>query len=674
MPSPAKRAEILRRELTEHAYRYYVLDQPVVSDAEYDRLFRELQALEQAHPDLVAPDSPTQRVGAPPADGFRPAPHTHPMLSLGNVFDGDELRDFDARVKRHLGLAEDAMVDYAAEPKIDGLGIELVYQDGLLRVAATRGDGLTGENVTANVRTIGAVPLRLRKTMPGTLEVRGEVYLPKQEFAQLNRELEEAGKKTFANPRNAAAGSLRQLDPEVTATRPLRAILYALSTVPAGDDLPVDHVSFTTWLAELGFPTLPVRLCRGVEAAVVACAELEATRHDFPYEMDGVVVKVNEHRLQLELGQVSRAPRWAIAFKLKPEQETTVVEAIDIQVGRTGALTPVAKLEPVKVGGVVVSNATLHNADEIARKDVRVGDTVVIQRAGDVIPEVVQVVLEKRKAGTRRFAFPDACPACETRVTREEGEAVTRCPNVACPAQVQERIEHFASRKAMDIDGLGAKRVAQLLEHGLIDDVAGLFAITEQQLIALPSTKEQPGFKEKGARNLVEALDRSKTPPLSRLLFALGIRHVGEHVAKLIADACGSIEAVRDATSEDLEAIHGVGPEVAAAVVAHFSTKANRDSLDALLAAGVRPEARAVEARSDRLAGKTFVVTGTLARMTRDEAHAKIAEHGGRAASSVSKKTDYLVAGEKAGSKLAKAEKLGVPVLSEDELVALLEG
>lgn len=674
MPSPAERIEALRNELTDHAYHYYVLAEPTVSDAEYDRLFRELETLERAHPELVSADSPTQRVGAAPADGFQPVPHSHPMLSLGNVFDGDELREFDARVKRHLGLGDGAVVDYAAEPKIDGLGIEAVYEGGLLQVASTRGDGLTGENVTANVRTIGAVPLRLRKTVPGILEVRGEIYLPKEEFARLNRELAEAGKKTFANPRNAAAGSLRQLDPRVTATRPLRAFLYALSAVPTGNDRPADHVSFTAWLGELGFPTLPVRLCHGVEEALAACVDLEATRHDYPYEMDGIVVKVNSHRLQVELGQVSRAPRWAIAFKLKPEQETTLVRAIDIQVGRTGALTPVAKLEPIQVGGVVVSNATLHNADEIERKDVRVGDTVVIQRAGDVIPEVVQVVHEKRQARATRFRFPATCPSCKTPVTREEGEAVTRCPNAACPAQIQQRIEHFASRKAMDIDGLGAKRIAQFLEYGLIKDVADLFAITQEQLLDLPSTKEQPGFKEKGARNLIEALAGAKAPALSRFLFALGIRHVGEHVAKLIADACGSVGAVRDATEQELEAIHGVGPEVAAAVVAHFAADANRASLDSLLAVGVKPVATAVVSKSDRLAGKTVVVTGTLSRMTRDEAHAKIAEHGGRAGSSVSKKTDYLVAGEKAGSKLAKAETLGIPVLSEDEFLALLEG
>ncbi|MEE8408908.1 MAG: NAD-dependent DNA ligase LigA [Myxococcota bacterium] len=679
MPPAKQRLVQLRRELNEHAYRYYVLDQPTMSDADFDRLFGEIQEIEAAHPDLVTPDSPTQRVGAPPAEGFVPVRHRHPMLSLGNVFDADELREFDARVKRHLGLPEDAKVDYAVEPKVDGLGIEVVYEEGRLAVASTRGDGTTGEDVTTNARTIGAIPLALRGDAPPLLEVRGEVYMPVADFAELNEKLEaqaqaelEAGatrvkSKPFANPRNAASGSLRQLNPEITAARPLHALFYSLSTIPTGDELPTTHLELTEWLRELGLPTLPTTGCHGVEKAIEVFESLRDSRRDQSYEMDGVVIKVNDHRMQIELGQVSRSPRWATAFKLPPEQATTIVEGIGVQVGRTGALTPVARLRKVNVGGVVVSNASLHNADEIKRKDVRVGDTVVIQRAGDVIPEVVAVVLEKRGKGRRRFRFPTRCPVCKTGVERPEGEVVARCPNAGCPAQLRERLSHFASRKAMNIDGLGEKLVGQLVDEGLVGDFADIYRLKREQLIGLDR------MADKSADNLLAAIDASKTRSLARFLFALGIRHVGEHVARLVIDALGTIEAVRDATQEELEAIHGVGSEVAASLVAHFGAAQNHKSLKALRAAGVAPEAIGVDAKSERLAGKTIVVTGFLKSMSRDEARIHIAEHGGRASSSISKKTDLLVAGEKAGSKLDKALKLGVEVIDEEAFLALFD-
>ncbi|MEM6530998.1 MAG: NAD-dependent DNA ligase LigA [Myxococcota bacterium] len=681
MADAQKRIEELRGQLTEHAHRYYVLDAPVISDSEYDRLYRELENLEVAHPDLIVDDSPTQRVGAKPSDKFEPFEHRFPMLSLGNVFDHDEFREFDARVKRHLGMEPDSIVTYAAEPKIDGLGVELIYTDGQLTVGSTRGDGFTGENITTNVRTIKSIPLRLRETLPGELEVRGEVFLPKADFLELNREREENGEATFANPRNAAAGSLRQLDPTVTASRPLRAILYALSTIPSDDGLPRTHGDLLERFRDLGLPTFSTRVCTGVEEALAAYDDILARREQFSYEIDGVVFKVNDHALQLELGQVSRAPRWAVAFKLPAQQETTTVQAIDIQVGRTGALTPVARLAPVQVAGVTVSNATLHNADEIERKDVRVGDTVIVQRAGDVIPEVVMVIAQKRPSVSEAYRFPERCPECDTLVVRAEGEVVVRCPNtVGCPAQVREGLKHFVSRKAMDIEGLGGKRLDMLTRAGLIRTRADIFRLDETSLLGakdrylerFPGEESIPGFQAKGAMTLVEAIDAAKNRPLARFVFALGIRHVGEFVAKLLARELGSLAAIRSADLEKLAAIHGIGDEVAQAVVNHFAVADNQALVDELLTLGVAPEEPKRESRSDKLAGKTVVVTGKLIKMTRDEAKAEIEAHGGRAASSVSKKTDLLVAGEAAGSKLKKADELGVPVVSEEEFLDMI--
>ncbi len=663
----AARATELRSLLEDASYRYYVLDQPTISDAEYDRLFRELEELEAAHAELKTPDSPTSRVGAPPREGWQTVAHRHPMLSLGNIFSEEELGEFDKRVKRHLGLGEEAIVAYTVEPKIDGLSIELVYEDGRLVVASTRGDGFKGEDVTDNARTIAAIPLRLRRAAPGLLEVRGEVYFPKQAFAQLNREREEAGEPTFANPRNAAAGSLRMLDPSITASRPLAALFYAVSTTPLGEGRPATHAELIAELKGLGFPTPPVRLCQGVAEVRAAFQALSETRHDAVYEMDGVVLKVNDHRLQAELGQVSRAPRWAVAWKMPAQQETTVVEEIIVQVGRTGALTPVACLRPVVVGGVTVKRATLHNADELSRKDVRQGDTVLVQRAGDVIPEVVQVITERRPEGAQPYVFPTRCPECDTPVVRGDGEAVQRCPSFTCPAQVRERIRHFATRHAMDIDGLGDRLVHRLVESGKAVSVADLFRLTKDDLLAI----ERMG--DKSAENLLARIAGARERPLDRLIFGLGIRHVGEHVARVLSMALGSLDALVSASAERLAEIHGIGPEVAAAVVQHFARPENRTVVEALSAQGVRGVAAPVVARSDKLKGKTLVVTGTLGSMSREEAHARILEHGGRAASSVSKKTDYLVAGESAGSKLTRAQELGVQVLSEAEFIALLD-
>ncbi|MEZ4273069.1 MAG: NAD-dependent DNA ligase LigA [Myxococcota bacterium] len=513
-PTPVERAADLRQQLHEHSYRYYVLDQPIIADAEYDRLFAELCALEKDHPELETPDSPTQRVGGIPLSSFTQIKHTHPMLSLANVFDPQGLRDFDKRIKRHLGLGQEIAIEYAVEPKIDGVGIELTYEDGSLRTASTRGDGYVGEDITANARTIASIPLRLRQALRGRLEVRGEVYFPKDAFAEHNRQRLAAGLSPFANSRNAAAGTLRQLDPAVTAKRPLHTLLYALSSIPTDPTYPLDHVSLIAWLQDLGFASLPSQRCSGVEEVLSVYEDFLATRQSLPYEIDGVVVKINLHALQLELGQVSRAPRWAVAFKLPSQQETTRVLSIAVQVGRTGALTPVANLEPVDIGGVTVSRATLHNAEEISRKDVRPGDTVLIQRAGDVIPEVVQVILEHRPKDSLPFVFPDTCPACNTQVVRPPGEVVARCPNRDCPAQLRERLRHYASRKAMDIDGLGSERIIQLMQSGKVTDLSDLYKLRRDDLLALDR------YGTKSADNLILALEGSKKRSLRRFLFA----------------------------------------------------------------------------------------------------------------------------------------------------------
>ena len=673
MPTAQQHLEKLRRTLTEHAYRYYVCDAPTISDGEYDQLLVQLVAIEAQHPEWVTPDSPTQRVGASPrAGGLAPVQRTRPMLSLGNVFDAAEVEDFESRLRRHLHAPPEDVIAYAVEPKVDGLSIELTYEAGTLVLASTRGDGSTGEDVTSNARTIGAIPLRLRQPVktswpvPEVLRVRGEVYLPKEAFAQLNRDRQEAGESTFANPRNAAAGSLRQLDPSVTARRPLRAVFYSLDHIPLGSTMPPSHMDLVGWLSELGLPVLPARPAQGIGAVQKILHELTEGRHNFVFEIDGGVIKVDSHHLQDELGQVSRAPRWAIAYKMPAQQATTVVLDIFVGVGRTGALTPVAILEPVNVGGVMVGRATLHNADEVARKDIRVGDTVLVQRAGDVIPEVVQAIAAKRPKKAQAYVFPIQCPVCQTAAVRPEEEAVWRCPNIACPAQTRERLRHFAGRRGMDIHGLGEKLVAELVDMGLVDSPADLYRLTSEDLLRLPRRKD------KSVGNLLQAIAQSKHMPLARIMFALGIRHVGEHVAKILAQHLGSLTKLAAVAPADLEGVHGIGPEVQQAILQFVAAKPNWQLLQELQSLGVVGQVPERKSASQLLRGKTLVVTGTLSQLSRDEAHALIEQHGGRASGSVSKKTDYLVAGEAAGSKLQKAQELGVVVLTEQAFLDMI--
>ena len=664
----AARIRTLTQDINEAAYRYYVLDAPTISDAAYDRLIREIEELESAFPDLIAIDSPTQRVGARPLEIFEPFPHPSPMLSLQNAFSDDELKEFDERVCKLLGIS--GSIEYMVEPKLDGLAIELIYDGGVLTVGATRGDGTTGENVTQNVRTIRSIPLRLvtsAQTIPQQLVVRGEAILENRHFEELNRKRLEDGEPAFANPRNAAAGSLRQLDSRITAARPLSSYLYAPGAPITGIESQQELLAF---FRQIGLRTNPQsRLCRGTDEVLAAYRDLHHKRFDLPYEIDGVVIKVNRFDYQRRLGEVSRSPRWAIAYKFPAIQETTRVRAIVVQVGRTGVLTPVAELAPVRVGGVEVARATLHNQDEVARKDVREGDTVVIQRAGDVIPEVVAVVPEKRPADAEPFVMPTVCPVCGAPVVREEDEAAVRCPNKSCPAQYRERLLHFASRSAMDIEGLGDKLVAQLVDRGFVTTAADLYRLDKDTLAELPR------MGEKSASNLIDALERSKRRPLDRFVFALGIRHVGEHIAALLVNSFGSLAALMEASDEDLQHIPGIGPEVASEVQRFFSNPDSKREIEELLAAGVRPPAP-VRSRRMPQAGtfkdKILVLTGTLSSMARQQAKVLIEQHGGRVTGSVSKKTDFVVVGENPGSKMAEAEKLGITVLAEDEFLKLV--
>lgn len=666
IPTEAKqRAAELRAAVEHHNYLYYVLDAPEIPDAEYDRLLRELQALETDYPALITPDSPTQRVGAAPLKAFGEVRHELPMLSLGNAFSEEEVREFDRRAREGLDVAE---VEYSAELKLDGLAVSLLYRDGVLVRAATRGDGVSGEDVTQNVRTIHAVPLRLRGSgYPALLEVRGEVYLPKAGFAELNRRQAERGEKTFVNPRNAAAGSLRQLDPRISAQRPLRMFCYGVGKVEGGT-LPARHYEVLQWLKTLGFAVpAEVAVVRGADGCLDYYRRIATQRDRLPYEIDGVVYKVNRFDQQQALGFVARAPRWAIAHKFPAQEEMTTLLDVEWQVGRTGKLTPVAKLAPVFVGGVTVSNATLHNQDEIERKDVRIGDTVIVRRAGDVIPEVAGVVLSRRPADARRVHYPARCPVCDSEVERPEGEADARCcGGLYCPAQRKEAIKHFAGRRAMDIEGLGDKLVDQLVEQGLIHDVADLYALSREQLAAL----ERMG--DKSAANLVAALEKSKDTTLARFLFALGIRDVGEATAQTLASHFGTLEALMTADLADLQQVPDVGPVVAESILTFFRQNHNREVIDKLRQAGVHWTEVVVERGAQPLAGKTFVLTGTLESLTRDQAKERLQALGAKVAGSVSKKTDYVVAGAEAGSKLAKAEELGVAVLDEAALLEML--
>jgi len=663
-----KKIETLRQALHHHNYRYYVLDDPEISDAQYDRMMRELMDLEAAHPELIVSDSPSLRVGAPPLQAFETAPHSLPMLSLENGFSETDILEFDLRVKRFLKTTEPIL--YTAEPKMDGIAVELVYRDGRLIQATTRGDGFNGEIITANVRTIRAVPFVLQDSggqeIPSLLEVRGEVFISREGFQRLNAERLRLGQPPFANPRNAAAGSLRQLDSRITAQRPLDIFVYGIGKVQ--DLLQPTHWDILCSLRRLGFRVNPeIRPNLSIDTVIDYYRYLEARRHDLPYEIDGVVIKVDGLRLQRELGNTSRSPRWAIAYKFAAVQATTRVVNIEVQVGRTGALTPVAHLEPVTVGGAVVSRATLHNEDEIRRKDIRIGDTVFVQRAGDVIPEVVKVVESQRTGQEKPFQMPATCPVCGSRVVCAETEVAVRCINAACPAQIKERIKHFASKAAFDIDGLGDKLVEQLVSRKLIGSYADIFHLTSETLSGLDR------MGKKSAMNLIQAIERSKIIRFSRFLYALGIRHVGEHVAKILAYTFQNLTDIRTASAEDLEVIDGIGAVVAESVAGFFKEEHNRITIDRLLAAGVQivPD---LPPAGGLLDGSVFVLTGTLETLSRTEAQKLIETAGGSVSSAVSRNTDYLVAGKSAGSKLQRAQELGVKVIDEAALKKMLTG
>ena len=667
MMSTRTKIDNLRSELNDHNYRYYVLDDPVISDAEYDRLLRELQSLEDTHPELITDDSPTQRVGALPLEGFGNIEHRIPMQSLANAMDSDELLAFHDRLIRRLG--KEQAIEYIAEPKLDGLAVELVYENGQFVNGSTRGDGTTGEDITQNLKTIRAIPLALRvetQSAPALLEVRGEVFISKDDFKKLNKQQEENDKPVFANPRNAAAGSLRQLDSGITATRPLSIFCYQAGVVE-GTTFET-HSEFLAALQNWGFPVNPeIKILNGIEEAITFHSNLKSHRNSLPYEIDGSVIKVNNYALREELGVRSRSPRWAIAGKFKAQQETTVIEDIVLSVGRTGAVTPVAKLQPVKVGGVVVSNVTLHNQDEIDRKDIRVGDTVLIQRAGDVIPQVVKVIKEKRPSNTSPFKMTNTCPECDHDVYRPEDEVVARCQNLSCPAQVKRRIEHFVSKNAMDIDGVGEKLIDQLVEKNLVKSVDDLYHLTLDQLSKLER------MAEKSAKNTISAIDNSKSTTFHRFVHALGIRNVGEHVAKVLEKSfTGNIEIFMKTNAEVLEDIDEVGPIVAETIVKFWADETNVNIVNNCFKLGISLES--VKNETEQIfMGKTFVFTGSLESITRKEGKEIIEARGGRAAGSVSAKTDYIVAGENAGSKLKKAEKLGIPVLTESEFMDLIK-
>ena len=655
--------ERLRAELAVHNHRYYVLDEPLVSDAEYDQLFRRLVDLEAAYPELHDPASPTQKVGAPPLAAFTQVRHTVPMLSLANVVSRAEMQEFHQRVQRALETTQD--IEYVAEPKIDGVAVELVYENGKLTVGSTRGDGVTGEDVTANLRTVRSIPLALRSQSahptPGRLEVRGEVFLPKTSFRRLNDTRAKAGEPLFANPRNATAGSLKQLDSSITAGRPLDFFCYGVGQIEGG--MFASYWELRQALTLWGIKPVPLgRVCSTVENVFAVCDDLEARRDSLDYEIDGVVIKVNSFALQAQLGQISRSPRWATAYKFPAIQATTTVLNIVPQVGRTGTLTPVAELDPVHIGGVTVKSASLHNMDEIERKGIRIGDTVIVERAGDVIPYVVKTIPDKR---TGHFVMPTECPVCGARVEREEGEAAYRCTGLACPAQLKESLKFFAARGSMDIDGLGEKIIDQLVDKNLVRDPGDLYLLTAEQLAALDR------LGEKSAHNLVAALERSKTTSLPRFIAALGIRHLGEATARQLAEHLGDLDRIMQAEEEALQDVPDIGPEVARSVAAFFGQERNRAVVKKLLDAGVHfPRLEAKPAGS--LHGQTFVLTGSLDSLTRPEAKQRLEALGAKVTASVSKKTDYVVAGSDPGSKRDQAEKLGIPVLSEEELLEKL--
>ncbi len=668
-PGIKKQVNHLRQQLRHHAYLYYVLDDPEISDSEYDRLYNELYQLEQSHPGLIARDSPTQRVGAEPLDAFSQVQHRIAMLSLDNVFSEDELHAFYKRIQDRLGTED--TIEFATEPKLDGLAISIIYDKGELVQAATRGDGTTGEDVTQNIRTVHSVPLRLLgDDYPDMLEVRGEIFMPKAGFEKLNQRARDLGEKTFVNPRNAAAGSLRQLDPKITAQRPLALYCYAVGVVEGRRALPETHSEMLELLKAWGLPVCPEsKVAVGVDGCLRFYKDILNKRDRLAYDIDGIVYKVNRFDLHQQLGFVARAPRWAIAHKFPAQEEQTKILEVDFQVGRTGALTPVARLEPVFVGGVTVSNATLHNMDEVTRKGVRVGDKVIVRRAGDVIPEVVRVVSGSRSKSTKKIVLPKKCPVCDSDVEQLEGEAIARCSGgLFCKAQRTEAIKHYASRKAMDIDGLGEKLVEQLVEADLINTIADLYKLQAEQVAALDR------MAEKSADNLVKAIENSKHPALSRFIYALGIREVGQTTASSLANAYADLEKIKQLSEEELQQVPDIGPIVAQHIVHFFAQPHNREVIQNILDAGISfKKIKKSSVVKKSLVGKTFVVTGTLSSMTRDQAKEKLQAAGAKVTGSVSKKTDYLLAGENAGSKLAKAEKLGVTVLDEKGLELLLK-
>ncbi len=665
------RIKDLRKQIDYHNYRYYVLDSPEISDFAYDQLMRELMRLEAENPELVTPDSPSQRVGAAPASSFPPMVHRVPLLSIDNAMDTEELRAFHQRVVK---LAEREDIAYCCEPKFDGLAVELVYENGVFTRGGTRGDGYTGEDVTGNLRTIKSIPLRLiTNDPPGLLEVRGEVVFYKSAFADLNRERSERGEPLFANPRNAAAGSLRQLDPRITASRAL--VFFSYGIVDAVSVGLGSQYETLKRLSSLGFKVNPdVRLCRGIDEVINFCLFMQEKRESLPYEIDGVVIKVNEIDIQRVLGIKARSPRWAVAYKFPPNQETTTLRKIEVQVGRTGVLTPVAMLDPVKIGGVTVSRATLHNADEIKRKDVREGDTVIVQRAGDVIPEIVAPVVSRRTGNEREFVMPDTCPVCGSGVVRDSagnngaGGVMYRCVNMACPAILKEQIYHFASKDALDIDGLGRKIIQQLVEKGMVRDVSDLYALTRDDLMQLE------GFAELSTSNLLKSIQKSKQTTLRRFLYGLGVPHTGQVAARDLADHFGSLERIMEADKEELQAIRGIGKEMAQAISGFFSNERNRTIIRKLEQRGVKIlQQRPSEPESASLAGAKFCFTGTLKSMTRSEAKKAVEERGGQVVSAVSSQLDFLVAGDDPGSKLDKATSLGIRILGEDEFMKMIK-
>lgn len=657
----------LRDELNRANHAYYVLDDPSLPDAEYDRLFHELKDLESKHPELLTADSPTQRVGATPLSEFETVAHEVPMLSLDNAFDDQDMRDFNRRISERL--ATKSSIKFACEPKLDGIAVSLLYENGKLVRAATRGDGAVGENITQNIRTVYSVPLTLMgNDHPPVLEVRGEVYMPKKGFEAFNEKARERGDKTFVNPRNAAAGSLRQLDSRITASRPLEFCCYSMGRVD-GAELPTVHSEILKKFSEWGFKINPeMAVVEGVEGCLEYYENLAAKRNDLPYEIDGIVYKVDDLKLQQRLGFVSRAPRWAIARKFPAQEEMTLLKGVEFQVGRTGAITPVARLEPVFVGGVTVSNATLHNMDEVERLDARIGDTVVIRRAGDVIPQVASVVKEKRPESAQKIQLPDTCPVCDSHVERVEGEAVARCTGgLVCAAQRKEAIKHFASRKAMDIDGLGDKIVEQLVDEGKIKSFVDLYKLKHEDIASL----ERMG--DKSAQNLLKAIDASKNTSFPKFLYALGIREVGVATANNLVQHFLTIRALVKASFDELIEVDDVGPIVAEHILNFFAEPHNQTIIDGLLNIGITwPEVKAVSNSELPLSGETYVVTGTLSAMGREDAKAYLQQLGAKVSGSVSKKTSALVAGEKAGSKLTKAQDLEVPVLDEEQFLSLL--